>query len=95
MFVLTGISPPGWVGGRPQAAILAVATGFAGDAETVAGCLTTAPLPNCDESTLITDTVTNTTGASLFLWADPTHLGSTAQTAIGNQANVRAHSNPF
>lgn len=69
--------------------------GYAGDAETMAGCLTTAPLPNCDESTLVTDPISNSTGASLFLWADPTHLGSSAQTAIGNQAEVRAHSNPF
>jgi phospholipase/lecithinase/hemolysin len=69
--------------------------GFAGDAETVSGCLDTAPLPNCDEGTLVTDPFTNTSSASLFLWADPTHLGSTAQTAIGSQANQRAHSNPF
>jgi phospholipase/lecithinase/hemolysin len=69
--------------------------GFAGDAQTVAGCQSTAPLPHCDEGTLVTDPVQNTTGASIFLWADPTHLGSTAQAAIGNEANQRAHSNPF
>jgi outer membrane lipase/esterase len=69
--------------------------GYAADAETVAGCATTAPLPNCDEDTLITDPDSNTSSAALFLWADPTHLGSSANTAIGNQANERAHSNPF
>jgi len=29
------------------------------------------------------------------MWADATHLGSTMQTQIGNQAEGRAHANPF
>ena len=33
--------------------------------------------------------------ASLFLWADPTHLGPNAHSTIGQQAVSRAHSNPF
>jgi outer membrane lipase/esterase len=69
--------------------------GLAGDAETQPGCLDTAPLPSCTENTLVVDPSTNTSGASIFLWADPTHLGSTAQSAIGTQAGSRAHTNPF
>ena len=69
--------------------------GYAPDASTVAGCLETAPLPTCTEDTLIVDTFTNTSAASLFLWADPTHLGPNAHYTIGQQAVSRAHSNPF
>jgi phospholipase/lecithinase/hemolysin len=69
--------------------------GYASDAEITAGCLPTSPLPTCTQDTLIIDQAANSSAASVFLWADPTHLGSTAQNAIGTQANSRAHSNPF
>ena len=63
-------------------------------ANQVGGCLDTAPLPTCTTDTLKNDPTTGqaTTG---FMWADATHLGSIMQTQIGNQANNRAHSNPF
>jgi hypothetical protein len=60
-----------------------------------AGCIITAPLPSCDDSTLVVDPNTNLNATSNFLWADPTHLAPTAHLQIGNQANSRAHSNPF
>jgi phospholipase/lecithinase/hemolysin len=69
--------------------------GFAADAQTQSACLPTAPLPKCTEDTLIIDPIANSSSAALFLWADPTHLGSVAQDAIGTQAQSRAHSNPF
>jgi hypothetical protein len=69
--------------------------GFASDAEITAGCLPSAPLPTCTQDTLIIDQVANSSTATLFLWADATHLASTAQNAIGTQASSRAHSNPF
>jgi phospholipase/lecithinase/hemolysin len=69
--------------------------GFAPDAETQAGCLPTAPLPTCTENTLNIDTLSGSSLASQFLWADPTHLGPSAQNSIGQQAESRAHSNPF
>jgi phospholipase/lecithinase/hemolysin len=69
--------------------------GYASDAAITAGCLDTAPLPTCNENTLVVDPVTNTSTTTLFLWADPTHLGPTAHNSIGQQANSRAHSNPF
>jgi phospholipase/lecithinase/hemolysin len=58
-------------------------------ASQTAGCLDTAPLPTCTTDTLHDDVVGN------YMWADATHLGSVLQTQIGNQANSRAHSNPF
>ena len=69
--------------------------GYAADAETQVACLPTAPLPTCTEDTLNIDPISSSSSASQFLWADPTHLGSVAQNAIGSQANSRAHSNPF
>jgi hypothetical protein len=69
--------------------------GFAADAATVPGCLNTAPLPSCTEDTLTVDPIANASTTSLFLWADPVHLGPTAHNSIGQQAVSRAHSNPF
>lgn len=65
----------------------------------IAACLDTAPLPSCttDPSDIRIDELQNppVANASLYLWADATHLGIVAQTQIGNQAVSRAHSNPF
>jgi len=69
--------------------------GYVSDAAIVPGCLDTAPLPTCTEDTLVVDPVENTSGAAQFLWADPTHLGPAAHNSIGQQAQSRAHSNPF
>jgi outer membrane lipase/esterase len=60
-----------------------------------AGCSNITPLPECTQDTLITDLSTGSNDPRVFLWADATHLGSTAQQNIGDQANGRAHSNPF
>jgi outer membrane lipase/esterase len=60
-----------------------------------AGCVVTATLPSCDDSTLIIDPSTSLNSTANFLWADPTHLAPTAHLQIGNEANSRAHSNPF
>jgi outer membrane lipase/esterase len=59
------------------------------------GCLVTAPLPACNDDTLNTDVASGGNAPTIWLWADDTHLGPTAQLQIGNQANSRAHSNPF
>ena len=59
------------------------------------GCLDTAPLPTCTSDTLRPDPSTGQEGQAAFLWADPTHLGSVLQGQIGQQAQSRAHSNPF
>jgi len=59
------------------------------------GCLDTAPLPTCTVDTLRNDPLTGQPATAGFLWADATHLGPVMQTQIGNQANSRAHSNPF
>ena len=60
-----------------------------------AGCIALAPLPNCDDNTLLTDAIKNSDAPTIYLWADATHLAPTAHLQIGNQANSRAHSNPF
>ena len=60
------------------------------------GCLDTAPLPTCTMETLRDDPNTPGQPATAgYLWADPTHLGSVAQSQIGNLALQRARSNPF
>jgi outer membrane lipase/esterase len=59
------------------------------------GCLDTAPLPTCTSDTLRPDPSTGQEGQAAFMWADPTHLGSVLQGQIGQQAQSRAHSNPF
>ena len=69
--------------------------GFAPDAQFQPGCQPDVNLPNCTENTLVVDPANNLSAASVFLWADPTHLGSTAQNAVGQQASSRAHTNPF
>jgi len=60
-----------------------------------AACTNVTPLPECTQDTLVTDLSTGSNIAQIFLWADATHLGSTPQQNIGDQANGRAHSNPF
>jgi hypothetical protein len=59
------------------------------------GCLDTAPLPTCTSDTLRPDPSTGQEGQAAFMWADATHLGSVLQGQIGQQAQSRAHSNPF
>jgi hypothetical protein len=60
-----------------------------------AGCIAAAPLPTCTTDTLNNDPSTGQPTTLGFLWADATHLGYVAQTQIGNQAEGRAHANPF
>ena len=59
------------------------------------GCLNLDLPPNCSSNTLSTDPSRNSSADTIWLWADPTHLGSWAQDQIGNQAQGRSHSNPF
>ena len=59
------------------------------------GCINLNLPPNCSSNTLNTDPSKNSSADTIWLWADPTHLGSWAQAQIGNQAQGRAHSNPF
>ena len=59
------------------------------------GCLDTAPLPTCNDTTLRNDPSTGQPAQQAFMWADATHLGSTLQAQIGSQAQGRAHANPF
>jgi hypothetical protein len=65
----------------------------------IAACLPTAPLPSCtsDPSDIVLDETQNppVANASSYLWADATHLGIVGQAQVGNQAQTRAHSNPF
>ena len=61
----------------------------------VFGCLDSAPLPTCTQDTLRDDPSTGQQAAAFFMWADATHLANVMQTNIGNQAQSRAHSNPF
>jgi phospholipase/lecithinase/hemolysin len=65
----------------------------------IAACLDTAPLPSCtsDPSDIVVDNTQNppVANASLYLWADATHLGIAGNQQVGNQASSRAHSNPF
>ena len=61
----------------------------------VGGCLDSAPLPTCTLDTLRPDPQTGQAATAFFMWADPTHLGNVLQSQIGNQAESRAHSNPF
>ena len=59
------------------------------------GCIDLAPLPTCNDDTLKTDPGKNSDAPTIWLWADATHLGPYAHQQIGNQAQARAHSNPF
>ena len=58
-------------------------------------CLPSAPLPTCTKDTLNNDPTTGQPPLANYLWADATHLAASLQTQIGNQAQSRAHSNPF
>ena len=60
-----------------------------------AGCEADAPLPTCTDQTIVTDSGKNSNATDIYLWADATHLAPTAHLQIGNQADSRAHSNPF
>jgi outer membrane lipase/esterase len=55
-----------------------------------AACLTTAVLPNCSTSTLITGAT-----AAGTMWADDLRLGPTVQSRLGTLAEFRAKNNPF
>jgi outer membrane lipase/esterase len=70
-------------------------SGLISDPSVVQGCQATAPLPTCNDNTLVTDPGKNSDLPGIYLWADGTHLASYAHTQIGNQAVSRAHSNPF
>ncbi len=59
------------------------------------GCVSLDLPPNCSSNTLNTDPSKNSSADTIWLWADPTHLGSWAQAQIGNEAQGRSHSNPF
>ena len=59
------------------------------------GCLDTAPLPTCNETTLRNDPTTGSPATQSFMWADATHLSQALQAQIGSQAVGRAHANPF
>ncbi len=69
--------------------------GLLAQAGTRVGCLAAAPLPTCTQDTLVDDPSIGLPSANAFLWADATHLGSTAQAQIGGQARDRARGNPF
>jgi len=59
------------------------------------GCLDSAPLPTCNDTTLNNDPTTGQVALAHFLWADATHLGNVIQNQLGVAAAQRAHSNPF
>jgi phospholipase/lecithinase/hemolysin len=69
--------------------------GLIADANAVVGCIDAAPVPTCSTDTLNDDPATGPLAPSAILWADATHLGSTAQGQIGKEAVRRAHGNPF
>lgn len=64
-----------------------------------AGCLPTAPLPDCTAATLRTDltTVPVNTPLTAFnvLWANALQFGASAHQMMGNLASSRAHNQPF
>jgi phospholipase/lecithinase/hemolysin len=66
---------------------------------TLGGCLVTATLPNCDQSTLITATATDgstvATTPSQHLWADDTRPANNWHGRVGSAADSRARNNPF
>ncbi len=66
---------------------------------TLGGCLATAALPTCDQSTLITATAadgsTVATTPSQHLWADDTRPANSWHVRVGNAADSRARNNPF
>jgi hypothetical protein len=53
-------------------------------------CLETAPLPDCDDQTLVLPGA-----AGVFMWADDLRLAYGGQLQIGNLAADRARRNPF
>jgi outer membrane lipase/esterase len=55
-------------------------------------CLTTAVLPNCTDTTLVSDAGGV---ASRYLWADAQYLGVTFHARVGLTALNRARNNPF
>ena len=54
----------------------------------VAGCASTAPLPDCTTSTLVDSTL-------VYLWADNLHMSYGAHSQIGSNALAKARNNPF
>jgi phospholipase/lecithinase/hemolysin len=56
-------------------------------------CAETAPLPDCNNHTLITGDPTPT--VTSYLWADATHPTATVHNYLGIQAINRARNNPF
>jgi outer membrane lipase/esterase len=57
---------------------------------TDAACLSTAVLPNCTTSTLVTGAT-----AAGYMWADDLRPGPTVQSRMGTLAEFRAKNNPF
>jgi hypothetical protein len=53
-------------------------------------CQSTAPLPDCQSNTLVTDAT-----AAGYMWADDLRPGPTVQARLGAIAEFRARNNPF
>jgi len=69
---------------------------------TLAACLPSAPLPNCNTNTLGTDAAAvpapatpASASASTWVWADDRHLTPGAQNSLASLAAQRAQNNPF
>jgi outer membrane lipase/esterase len=69
---------------------------------TLAACLPSAPLPNCNVNTLGTDAAAvpppatpASASASTWLWADDRHMSPAGQNSLSQLAAQRAQNNPF
>ena len=69
---------------------------------TLAACLPSAPLPNCNTNTLGTDAAAvpppatpASASAATWLWADDRHMTPAAQNSLATLAAQRAQNNPF
>ena len=69
---------------------------------TLAACLASAPLPNCNPNTLGTDAAAvpppatpASASAATWLWADDRHLTPAGQNSLASLAIQRAQNNPF
>jgi phospholipase/lecithinase/hemolysin len=61
-----------------------------------AACLATAPLPDCNTSTLVGATLTTAAATAYsWLWSDSLHPTPMFQDRLAALASNRAHSNPF
>jgi lysophospholipase L1-like esterase len=69
---------------------------------TLAACLPSAPLPNCNTNTLGTDAAAvpppatpASASAATWLWSDDRHISPAAQNSLATLAAQRAQNNPF